>query len=237
MKRLLMVTAIWMLLVGGVHAQVIEFGLKATPEGITEIGFVYSEYYRIPPAVVVDLERRRLPEDDISVLLFLSARARVAPEVILRWRLGGESWWLITERLRLDPVTVYYVPIPEHVRPGPPFGKAYGYFRQHHQKKGLASRLVEKQSGHLLDDDDIRNLVQLRLVSEYYGYRPEYVMERRGGGEHFGRIIRTEHEKKHGKKSLKDALKEEKRAERAEKKQKMHEDDHPGKGGRRHKEE
>ncbi len=231
-KTWFMAVGLWILFGISAGAQVMEFGFKATPEGITEIGFVYSEYYRVQPAVIVDLEKRRLPEDDMSVLLFLSGRAHVAPEVILKWRLAGESWWVITERLRLDPVTVYYVPIPDHVQPGPPFGKAYGYFKKRKHGKTLEQEVFAKGRGPLFDDDDIRNLVQLRLVSDYYRYRPEDVMARRSRGEHFRNIIKAEHEKKHGKKGLRDVLKEDKqerKEDRIEKWQRKGGEEHKGK--------
>lgn len=233
MKRLAISTLILsVLLAGHAGAQVMEFGLKATPKGISEIGFVYTEYYRVQPAVVVDLERR-LSEDDMSVLLFLSGKSRTAPDVILRWRLAGDSWWIITERLRLDPLEIYYVPLPDYVQPGPPFGKAYGHFKEKHRGKRTLRDALVKERRIAFDDDDIRNLVQLRLVSEYYGYSPEEVIKRRERGELFSRMIRAEHEKRHGKRHLKDVMKEEKRErkkeEKAEKKHKK-EYGHPGKG-------
>lgn len=226
MKRVvLFVLILGVLFEGHVGAQVMEFGIKATPDGISEIGFVYSEYYRVQPAVVVDLERKRLSEDDMSVLLFISGRARVAPEVILRWRLAGDSWWMITERLRLDPMEIYYVPVSEHVQPGPPFGKAYGHFKAKRHSKLSDAFLKERRIA--FDDDDIRNLVQLRLVSEYYGYPPEEIIKRRERGERFSRMIRYEHEKRHEKKNLKEKMREEKADKRHKKGH-----DHPDKGGR-----
>lgn len=227
MKRLVLsALMLGVLFEGHVGAQVMEFGLKAAPDGISEIGFVYSEYYHVQPTVVVDLERKRLSEDDMSVLLFLSGRGRIAPEVILRWRLAGDSWWMITERLKLDS-EIYYVPVPEHVQPGPPFGKAYGHFKVKRRGKQTLSDTFLKERRIAFDDDDIRNLVQLRLVSEYYGYPPEEIIKRRERGEQFGRMIRYEHEKKHTKKNLKEKMKEEKADKRHKKGH-----DHPGKGGR-----
>lgn len=228
MKRLILFALILgMTFEGYVGAQVMEFSLKAAPDGISEIGLVYSEYYRVQPAVVVDLERKRLSEDDMSVLLFLSGMGRVAPEVILRRRLAGDSWWMITERLRLDPMKIYYVPVPEHVQPGPPFGKAYGHFKVKQRGKLTLSDTLLKEHRIALDDDDIRNLVQLRLVSEYYGYPPEEIIKRRERGEQFGRMIRYEHEKRHRKKNLKEKM----GGEKADKRHKKGHD-HPGNGGR-----
>ncbi len=258
MKRLALVAAaaLWLFPAGAADAQTMEFGMKVGPGGLSEIGFVYSEYYRVQPAVVVDLERRRLPEDDVSVLLFLSQHSGMAPAMILKWRVAGDSWWVITQRLRLDPVAVYYVPIPDHVHPGPPYGKAYGHYRKHpqgKQKKSSLREAAEQRQAFVFDDDDIRNLVQLRLVSGHYGYRAEEVMQRRERGELFNRMIKTEYERKHGKSSLREAAQEpqrddrrdqrspdadryerDRKKEKQEKKDKKHgrydDDGHPGKG-------
>lgn len=258
MKRSALVAAAasWLFLAGSADAQTMEFGMKVGPGGLSEIGFVYSEYYRVQPAVVVDLERRRLPEDDVSVLLFLSQQSGMAPAMILKWRAAGDSWWVITQRLRLDPVAVYYVPVPDHVRPGPPYGRAYGHYRKHpqgKQKKSSLREAAEQRQAFVFDDDDIRNLVQLRLVSGHYGYRAEEVMQRRERGELFNRMIRTEYERKHRKSSLREAVQEpqrddrrgrrsqeddryerDRKKEKKEKKDKKHgrydDDDHPGKG-------
>lgn len=149
------------------------------------ISFVYSDYYRVEPAVISRLENKKLSSDDVAVALFLSTRVKVSPEVIATWRIGGSSWANITVRLGLQP-DIYFVSIPANVKVGPPYGRAYGYY-------------WKKPKKFVLTDDEVVNLVQLRVVSEYYGYDPVVVMKWRESGERFDQIIVREHEKKHGK--------------------------------------
>ena len=233
MRKMFLVLAFVMLFSGIAGAQSVEFGLRAAVGDSSDIRVVYSEYYEVQPTVVLELERRRLPADDISVLLFLSRQSRVSPEVVLQWRLAGENWWAITQRLRLEPA-VYYVPVPDHVRPGPPYGKAYGYYRKHPRGGGKTSlrEALRKQEQPDFDDNDIRNLVQLRLVSDYYGHRAEDVMGRRERGEDFGGMIRVEYEKKRGKGRLTEERKQELKQEKKHRKKHGSDDDdeYSGKG-------
>ena len=142
-------------------------------------------------------------------------------DMLLGWRHAGMTWLVITQKLRLDP-SIFYVPIPDHVRPGPPYGNAYGYYR----KRG------RRQSAAVFDDSTIRDLVQLKLVSEHYGQRPEDIIQRRMRGDQFNGMIRAEHKKKEGKRKKSWTSKEKKRAKnRGKHKQKQYdEEDHPGKG-------
>ncbi len=57
----------------------------------------------------------------------------------------------------------------------------------------------------MLGDDDVVNLVNLKFMSEHYGYPPEKIIKMRSGGKEFVSIydeIRKEKEKmkEHGKK-------------------------------------
>lgn len=143
----------------------VEFSIGvSTPEA--RIRFVYSEYYNVEPDVIYECEHMGIPIEDVPVVLFISRKARVRPAVIIKWRLAGMSWYDITIKLRLKP-DIFIVPMPAHVHVGPPYGRAYGYWRKH---KAIKIRL---------SDEEIREFVHLRIVSEYYKLEPERVIKLR----------------------------------------------------------
>ncbi len=69
---------------------------------------------------------------------------------------------------------VYYVPVEEVS--GPPYGRAYGYYRN---KPRAEWKLIR------LSDDDVVNFVNLRFVTEHYGYAAPEVMKMRSEGKSF----------------------------------------------------
>lgn len=138
-------------------------------------GFYLSlgEYYRVPEREIVVIRDRRIPDYDIPVVLYIAQRARVAPGVVVDLRLAGNSWMDITLRFGLGP-DIYYVPVQRVY--GPPYGNAYGHFKQKKRKDWHTIRL---------DDDEVVNLVNLRFISERYGHPPEEVMRMRSAGRSF----------------------------------------------------
>jgi hypothetical protein len=69
---------------------------------------------------------------------------------------------------------IFYVPVTSD--PGPPYGKAYGHFRNRDRKDW----------GHIwLSDDDVVNFVNLRFISEQYNYSPDEVIKMRQNGDGF----------------------------------------------------
>ena len=147
-----------------------DVGVSIGNGGINSFYLAIGEYYRVPEREVVFIRERRIPDYDIPVVLFLAERARVEPEVIIDYRLRGRSWMDITLHFGLDP-QIYYVPVREVY--GPPYGHAYGHYK-HKNKRNIR-----------LDDDDVVNMVNLRFISERYGYAPEEVMRMRSRGDNF----------------------------------------------------
>ena len=73
----------------------------------------------------------------------------------------------ITLHFGLSP-EIFYVSVKEVN--GPPYGKAYGHFKQN---------LNKKEKSIVLGDDDVINLVNLKFTSEYYNCPPEEVIRMR----------------------------------------------------------
>jgi hypothetical protein len=138
--------------------------------------FALGDYYRVPEREVILMRERRIPDYDIPVVLFISQRARVAPGVIMDLRLSGRSWMDITLHFGLGP-DIYYIPVKEVY--GPPYGRAYGHYKNKHRKDWRKIRLI---------DSEVVDMVNLRFMSEHYGRPPEEVMRMRSGGKSFTMI-------------------------------------------------
>lgn len=144
---------------------------------------------------VIIIKERHIPDEEIPVVFFIAQRAHVRPATIIDLRLRGKTWMDITLHFGLSP-GIFYVPLREVVVTGPPYGKAYGYYKKK-PRKGWR-KIV-------LDDADVINLVNLRFISEHYRYEPEKVIKLREGGKNF--IVINEEvtkEKKGGKEKIKE---------------------------------
>lgn len=138
-------------------------------------GFYLSmgNYYQVPEREIIIIRDRGIPHYDILVVLFIARRAHVPPAVIIDLRLSGRSWNDITLHFGLSP-EIYYVPV--RIVPGPPYGRAYGYYRNKPKKEWR--KIV-------LSDDDVVNLINLKFISEYHGYGTEDIIRMRSAGKDF----------------------------------------------------
>lgn len=148
-------------------------GISGGSKGIDGFHVSIGEYYRVPEREVVVVHKRGIAEEDLPVVFFLSQRARVSPNVIVDMRLKPMSWMDITLHFGLNP-EIYYVPVTAHHHP--PYGKAYGYYRNHPRHTWRNTRF---------SDSDIVNQVNLRFLSNHYGHAPERIMRSRGEGRGF----------------------------------------------------
>ena len=130
----------------------------------------------MPEREVIIIRERGILYEEIPVVFLIARRAHVAPGVIVDLRLRGMSWMDITFHYGLSP-EIYYVPL--RVAPGPPYGRAYGYYKKWSRKEWRKVRL---------GDDDVVNLVNLKFASEHYGHSPEEVIKMRSGGRNFVEI-------------------------------------------------
>lgn len=155
----------------------LDMGVSIGSEGFRGFYMSVGEYFRVPEPEVVVIRDRGIYPDHIPVVLYLSQMARVHPDAIVNMRLGGMSWPDITVRLGFGP-EIYYVPV-KVVRSGPPYGKAYGYYKKHPKNDWRHIKFT---------DWDIVNQVNLRFLSEHHGYAPEEIMKLRSGGRDFASI-------------------------------------------------
>jgi hypothetical protein len=153
-----------------VDAQVAVASVTSVSVGPKLGGFqqAVSNYYRVPERDVVMLNERRVRDDEMPVVLFIAQKASLAPSTVVDLRGRGYSWWDISVRYRLGAET-YYVPVAGN--PGPPFGRAYGFYK---------NKPRDQWNTIVLADADIINLVHLRFLTDYYRVSPQRVMEVRG---------------------------------------------------------
>lgn len=179
------------------------FSTASHAENVTDTvlrGFYQAlgQYYGVPERDVIVIRDRRIPDDEIPVVLFLAKKANVQPSAIYDLRLRGDSWNDITRHFGLSP-EIYYVPV-RRVS-GPPYGNAYGYYKNKPKNQWKTIRL---------EDSDVVNLVNLRFISDHYGYSPERVIRMRSKGENFLAI----NEKGKHKKELKEIRNKSKQADK-----------------------
>ena len=149
-------------------------------EDVSEVNFHFRDRYHFA-------------DEELPVVYFLAARARVAPSVIIGLRAGRMAWFDIALRFGLSP-EVFFVPVSAE-RLGPPYGRAYGFYRKHRGGNW---------KGFVLADREVVDLVGLRFESEYHRISPEAVIDMRGRGstfvsihEHFGKahVLPAGHDK------------------------------------------
>ena len=190
MRRLLAVT-FFVLALGAVPARAgldVSFG-ASVPVGDADLFFsISSRYYDRDVRVVEDWGRRYYTNpDDLSVALFLDRYCGKGPEFYVGLRKQGVGWFEISNRCHVQP-DVFFVPVQRD--PGPPYGKAYGYWKKHKKDRGYKMAL---------SDADVRNLVAVRMAHEYYGVPVETAMQWRSSGRDVRTVMTGEYRKRHGK--------------------------------------
>lgn len=124
--------------------------------------------------------------DDFAVALFISQHSHQPINMIFDLRRRGLSWWDVGVRVGV-PVDVWFVPVDR--TPGPPYGRAYGYWRKHRENPKYVMRLK---------DQDVRNLVAVRAVHDYYGVPVDRAMAWRSEGHNVRTLMVDEYRGRHG---------------------------------------
>jgi hypothetical protein len=146
---------------------------------------ICARYFNHEPRFVEGWAVRYANPDDLAVAMFISQRSSRSPDVVFALRQQGMTWWDIGLRLGV-PVNAWFVPV-EH-DPGPPYGKAYGYWKKHQRNPKYIV---------VLNDHDARNLVAVRMAHEYYAVPAEKAMQWRGSGRNVRDVMVWEYEQRH----------------------------------------
>ena len=166
----------------------IDFGVAAEIDDRTDLYFsISSRYFGQDRETVSTWGARYRDPDDLAVVLFIRHHSgRSLDELYALRQQRGLTWWEISVRFGV-PTEVWFVPVQRD--PGPPYGKAYGHWKNHKH---------DRSTPVALSDADLRNLVAVRMVHEYYGVPVDLAMEWRSGGRDLRALMTDEYVKRHG---------------------------------------
>ena len=153
--------------VGTGSAADVSFGLSADQDGLKSFYLSIGEHYKAPETEIVIVRKYNIPDDEIPVVFFISRHGDVEAGIVVKLRSEGKSWFEISAQFGVSP-EVYYVSFAKDL--GPPYGKAWGHYKN--KKRG------EWKSIHL-SDADVVNFVNIKFMSERYGYTPDELVKMR----------------------------------------------------------
>lgn len=138
-----------------------------------------ARHYNFDPVTVVSVGQiMQNYDDDTSVALFLSKLSGADPIEMLKMRVQGKSWLKVMDKFAIAP-SVLFFDLGTKDLPG-----RYSYaFRQYEKFKKDSCFKMQ------LYDGNVRDLVQLRLLKEGLGKKPEEVMKKTSEGVTFTEII------------------------------------------------
>lgn len=129
----------------------------------------------------------RITPDDFSILAFLSSHSGLTIEAIWRHRLGGASWYDVCGRVGV-PMDVVMVRTQKDF--GPPYGKAWGYWKKHPRPGDRTF---------FLDDTDFQRMVEVHTLCKATGKGPDEIINGFKGGESYTKWAGKVGREKHGK--------------------------------------
>jgi len=174
-------------------ASALEVNLSSTPEAKT--AYILRDFYGFPENDVVMVQRAR--PTDAATILEIARSTRTLPAKVLDLRERGFSFADILIRLGTTP-SIFFVEIPPSRADemGPPYGKAWGYWRKHGDR--WPRDLV-------ISDADLVRINDVKLHSLYFHEDPYQVVRAHAASNGQTVILRTFDEKKLGGKSAKAA--------------------------------
>ncbi|MFN3505409.1 MAG: hypothetical protein ACK4Y7_04280 [Caldimicrobium sp.] len=143
-------------------AKDIDIGVSISDGKVQSFYFSLSDFYRIPEERIIIIKKRYpiIIEEELPLVLLIVREAGVDPDIIIELRKRGYSWYDILNRFRIYPEVVFK----RYIIYGPPYGKAWGYYK-HHKRK------------YILSDYDIISLANIKFLSEYYNEAPEVIIK------------------------------------------------------------
>jgi hypothetical protein len=130
----------------------------------------------LPEPDILHLVQLGAPEPDLPVIGFLSVQLGQPPATILQLHLGGLPWVDIALRFGRGP-EIFYVPF--EADPGPPYGKAWGYYKKTPRARWNTIRLT---------DAEVFDLVNVRVCHDYYRVPYDRIVQMRRSGHDYRAI-------------------------------------------------
>jgi hypothetical protein len=142
-------------------------------DGLRSFYFAIGNYYQVPEHQVDLVRERALLPDEVPVAFFVAQRAGVNPAVVVDLRRRSMSWSDIALHFHFRP-DIYYFP------EGPPYGKAYGYWKSHPPR-----------------DAEVIDAVNIHFLSEFHHVSPDLVRTERSRRGNYAVIARDFEAKSH----------------------------------------
>jgi len=141
-----------------------------------------AEFFSMTPAEVSILGEWRLPPEEVPVVLFVARRAGVSPDALVALRRSGWGWAGLVERYHLD-ATHFHVPLAA----GAPAGRLSTAYER------FEGTPANRWADVMLEDDEVVDLVNLRVVAQTLQMSPAAVLAESADGsswvELYGRLI------------------------------------------------
>jgi hypothetical protein len=172
-SRWLIAAAAALLLLAPAAARADAFGDASLTLAIGEDARLFlnitNEHFAPPAAAAAAVVRGcPHPEDDFPVIMMLANASGRPAEAILAMRLRGLAWTDVMFRVGVPPAVLF-----AHLDrdPGPPFARAWDYWRRHRNRGRLG-----------LSDREIVELTKLQIAAAYYRVNPYSITAERQRG-------------------------------------------------------
>ena len=156
----------------------VNVGVSFDKDGLSSFQLAIGDHYQAPQREIVAV-RGQLSDEEMPVVFIIASGAGVTIPAVLKLRAKGMSWMDINVHFGLSP-NVFYVPLDND--PGPPYGKAYGHFKN---KKGKKAKKIH------LTDREIIDWANLRFLSEYHHTSPAKIIKSKKSGHNFVTISKN----------------------------------------------
>jgi len=154
------------LMASGVQAQIVD-------DSKDPFHIAVRDYFKVTEDQIGSLLKTPLPDDDLPIVLFIAQRAGVDPNSVLVVWSSGLNWMQTAHHFGLNP-WIFFTPIQGDLK-NTPYLKPYHYFKDRNNRVRLS-------------DDDMINLVNLKLIAEQYNRDPYEIVQLRAQGKSFREI-------------------------------------------------
>ncbi len=145
------------------QAKDVNVGLSINDGKITHFYLAIGDYYRIPVERVIIIKKRYpiIIEEELPIIFIITRERGIEPDLIIQLREKGYSWYNIMIHFGLYPEIIF-----KPIITGPPYGKAWGYYK-YHPKRG---KII------FFTDREIIELTNIKFLTEYYHTDPKTIM-------------------------------------------------------------
>lgn len=133
----------------------------------------FVSYYHAPPESTLWLQRENIPELQWPLLFEIARAANVAPQRVWELRRQHPNWYDVLAALSV-PASYFYYDVPATQQLSPPYGRAYGYYRNHPSEivRWSDADLIKLASVKYIADSSRRPVHEAVVI---YNKRPHFI--------------------------------------------------------------